>query len=43
LASHACSHALALEQLRLEESERRVRLDTVLGGLDLLHRVSFLR
>jgi hypothetical protein len=38
--SYARSHALALEELKHEETERRVRLDTMLGGLGLLHRVS---
>jgi hypothetical protein len=41
LVGHVRSHALALQQLWLEESERQVRLDTVLGGLELLHRVRF--
>jgi hypothetical protein len=34
------THELALEELRREETERRARMDIVLGGLGLLHQVS---
>jgi hypothetical protein len=38
--SHARTHTLALEELQCKEAERRVCLDTVLGGLGLLHQVN---
>jgi hypothetical protein len=34
------THELALEELRREEAERWACMDTVLGGLGLVHRVS---
>jgi hypothetical protein len=36
----ARTHELALEELRREETKRWARMDTVLGGLGLLHQVS---
>jgi hypothetical protein len=38
--SRVRTHELALEELRREEVERRARMDTMLGGLGLLHWVS---
>jgi hypothetical protein len=34
------THELAMEELQREEAERQACMDTVLGGLGLLHRVS---
>jgi hypothetical protein len=38
--SCARTDALALEEFEREEAERQVRMDTMLGGLGRLHRVS---